>query len=127
MSYALHSRKDSPPPIGPRLFEFGIRVTQIADRLPRTPGARNVAAQLARAAMSPASNYAEARGAESRRDFAHKLSICLKELREIAVWLAAARRLEYIREDLDEVVGECDELTAIMVSSVRKLKGKADR
>jgi len=32
-------------------------------------------------------NYAEARGAESRSDFVHKLRIVLKELNETAVWL----------------------------------------
>jgi four helix bundle protein len=40
-----------------------------------------------RSGTSPAPNYAEARSAESKRDFVHKLKICLKELNETEVWL----------------------------------------
>src|ERR1051325_1215556 len=36
---------------------------------------------------SPAPNYEEACAAESRPDFSHKLSICLKELRESRCWI----------------------------------------
>ena len=34
-----------------------------------------------------APNYAEARGAESRADFIHKMRIALNELNETSIWL----------------------------------------
>jgi four helix bundle protein len=37
--------------------------------------------------MAAAANYAEARAAESRADFVHKLRIVLKELNETKSWL----------------------------------------
>ena len=47
----------------------------------------HVAGQLLRSGTSPLPNHGEAQAAESRQDFIHKLSICLKELRESRRWL----------------------------------------
>ena len=68
--------------ISDRLLEFAARIGRTVDALPDTRMGRHIAGQLVRSGTSPAPNYAEACAAESRRDFVHKLSICLKELRE---------------------------------------------
>ena len=65
-----------------RLLDFAARVGKVVDALPKTRLGRHIAGQLVRSGTSPAPNYAEACGAESKRDFTHKLGICLKELRE---------------------------------------------
>src|SRR4051812_25581645 len=43
--------------------------------------------QLVRCATSVGANFAEARAAESRADFIHKLQVALKECREAKHWL----------------------------------------
>ena len=63
-----------------RLIDFAVRVIKVADALPKSPVGKHIAGQLLRSGTSPAPNYAEARGAESRADFVHKLKIALKEL-----------------------------------------------
>ena len=65
-----------------RLLSFAVRVGKLVDVLPDARLGRHIAAQLVRSGTSPAPNYAESRAAESNRDFFHKLSIALKELRE---------------------------------------------
>ena len=65
-----------------RLIDFAVRVGKVVDALPDTRMGRHVAGQLVRSGTSPAPNYEEGCAAESRADFIHKLSICLKELRE---------------------------------------------
>ena len=65
-----------------RLINFAARVGKVVDALPDTRMGRHIAGQLVRSGTSPAPNYEEACAAESRADFSHKLSICLKELRE---------------------------------------------
>jgi len=65
-----------------RLIDFGSAVCDAVRHLPNDHVGSHFSRQLVRSATSPAANYAEARGAESRRDFAHKMQICLKELRE---------------------------------------------
>jgi len=98
-------------------------VLEYARRLQRSAASRHIAGQLVRAATSAGANYFEARGAESRADFAHKLQLCLKELRETEYWL---RLLERSGQDPGETLGrlraECDELVRILVSSVVKTK-----
>ena len=111
-------------PLQPRLFEFGISVCRWTHGLPRNPAGLNIAKQAVRSAMSATANHAEARGAESARDFLHKLQLCLKELRETAVWLHAAKRLGYDTEESGRLCQECRELIAIFVASVNTLKSR---
>ena len=65
-----------------RLIEFATRIIQVAESLPKSRVANHIAGQLVRCGTSPAPNYGEAQGAESRPDFIHKMKVCLKELRE---------------------------------------------
>ena len=75
-----------------RLINFGTRTTRVAKMLPRTDEGRYISRQLLRSGLAVAPNYAEARGAESRADFIHKLRIVLKELNESKSWLEPNRR-----------------------------------
>ena len=64
-----------------RLIDFAVRVIRLSEALPDTRAGRHVAAQMLRSGTSPAPNYGEAQGAESKADFVHKLKVALKELR----------------------------------------------
>jgi four helix bundle protein len=81
-----------------RFLDFAARIGKVVDALPETRMGRHVAGQLVRSGTSPAPNYAEACGAESRKDFVHKLSICLKELRETHCWLQMIARADLLPE-----------------------------
>lgn len=70
-----------------RLLEFAAKICIIVDAIPETRLGRHIAGQLVRSGTSPAPNYEEACGAESRKDFIHKLRIVLKELRETRLWI----------------------------------------
>jgi four helix bundle protein len=57
---------------------------------------------------------------ESRRDFVHKLGICVKELRETRAWLKLIGEMSLCAEEqLELVITECDELLAILATSIR--------
>lgn len=102
-----------------RLVEFAAQVSEIVESLPRTRVGRLAAGQLLRAGTAAAPNYGEAQSAESRKDFVHKLRICLKELRETMVWLKYTRRMRV--GDADQVaaaIAEANELISIFVVSV---------
>ncbi len=51
--------------------------------LPKTTAGRPIDGQLPRSGTSPARNCAEARGAESRADFVHRLRIAVKAVEEV--------------------------------------------
>jgi four helix bundle protein len=70
-----------------RLVLFAVKIIDLVTHLPKSIAARHVAGQVPRSKTSPAPNYAEARAAESRADFIHKLRIAVKELNETGIWL----------------------------------------
>ena len=102
-----------PNDLGERTFWFACNVFHCCRGLSREPGiVRNTAWQLAAAATSAAANYQEAKAAYSRRDFAAKNSIVLKELRESLLWLriiiecqlGALTEAESLRQEANELV-----------------------
>lgn len=70
---------ETPFDIQERTFQFGVRIVKFVDRLPRTLSATELGRQLLRSGTSIAANMEEAKGAESRNDFIHKVNIAYKE------------------------------------------------
>jgi len=70
-----------------RLLDFAVNVVELTESLPSTRAGNHIAGQLLRCGTSPLSNHGEVEAAEYRKDFLHKLRICLKELRETKRWL----------------------------------------
>ena len=83
----MTGRACGPEDLQRRLIQFGVGVCRHVGKCRRTVVTAHVMTQLIRSATAPAALYAEARAAESRRDFVHKMHLCLEELRESAVWL----------------------------------------
>jgi len=103
-----------------RLIQFGAGICRLTQRLPATAVGKHVVVQIIRSGTSPLANYGEVQGAESRRDFIHKLGICVKELRETRAWLKLIGEMSLCPEgQLAPVMSECDELLAILASSIR--------
>ena len=100
-----------------RLVLFGLSVCRALATLRRDPVVDHFARQLLRSATSAAANYGEARSAESRHDFIHKMQICLKELRETDVWFRFLSGFGAL--DCTKLRVECNELTAIFVASLK--------
>jgi four helix bundle protein len=103
-----------------RLINFAVRIIKVCDSLPDTRAGRHVSGQLLRSGTSPAPNYGEARGAESSRDFIHKLRIVLKELNESYIWLLIIVRSEMLpHSQMSEIINECEELCRIISKSIQ--------
>lgn len=110
-----------------RLIEFAARIGKVVDALPDTRLGRHVAGQLVRCGTAGAPNYAEARGAESKKDFVHKLGICLKEVRESQCWLELIVRADLLPGSrLAQLLDESDQLIAIFVKSITTAKGRKE-
>ena len=104
-----------------RLIDFAVNSIEIGELLPKTYFGNHLASQLTRSGTSPALNYGEAQGAESQKDFVHKLKIILKELRESLVCLKIIKRKGVVRpkDRIEIALKECDELISIFVSSCK--------
>ncbi len=103
-----------------RLLDFAVRVVRLVMALPRTEVGKHVGAQLLASGTSPGANYEEACGAESRRDFCHKLGIVVKELKETRYWLRLAQRVPLVKTPARMVplIDETEQLIAIFAKSV---------
>jgi four helix bundle protein len=103
-----------------RLINFAVNIIQLTTKLSKSSAEKHVANQILRSGTSPAPNYAEARSAESSKDFIHKLKVALKELNETKVWLQIIIRSQIISvNECSELQNECDELCRIINASIK--------
>jgi four helix bundle protein len=111
-----------------RLISLTVEVIRLSSKLPRTLPGRHISVQILRSGTAPAANYGEARGAESRSDFIHKLRIVLKELNETAIWLRIISAASLIApEQLVAIVAENHELSKMIAASVKTASLRAEK
>jgi four helix bundle protein len=106
-----------------RLLEFSAQIIRLVDALPNTRAANHVAGQLLRSGTSPYGHHGEVEAAESRKDFVHKLKVCLKELKELKEtnrWLRLVQKSEMLPEkSMAPILVENEELIRIFFTSIR--------
>ena len=103
-----------------------MRSAYFAKNLPRDTIGRHVGKQLVRAATAGGANYEEARSAESRADFAHKVSVAAKELRESSYWLKLSAAANLTMGTMAATLAkEASELVAILTASARTAKTRS--
>jgi four helix bundle protein len=109
-----------------RLMEYAARVIKVVEALPATRVGNHIADQLLRSGTSPYPNHGEAQAAESKKDFVHKIKICLKELREAYRWLKLIKYVKLINrsERLDDLIDETEQLIRIFTASIKTAKGR---
>lgn len=108
-----------------RLLDFTVQIIALASRLPRDAAGRHIAGQIVEAGTSVGAHYEEARGAESKADFVHKLGIALKECRETQYWLRVIHRAKMVSDDVPAaLLAEAGELCAIIGQSILTAKGQ---
>ncbi len=103
-----------------RLISFAVMLYGVCENIEEGFIGTNLVNQLIRSGTSSALNYAEAQSAESRKDFIHKTSIVLKELRESGYNLSIIKQsgISKDEEKVQEAINECQELIAIFYRSV---------
>ena len=112
--------------IASRLTQLASLSVKIACTLPKTPPYKHLVQQLARAGTAGGANYEEARGAESRADFIHKIGVATKEVRETLYWLRLARLSGLGPPQLlDRAIDEAVQLAAILGASSRTARRNA--
>ncbi|HSL22462.1 MAG TPA: four helix bundle protein [Vicinamibacterales bacterium] len=117
-----HSGTPKPFDIGERTFQFACAVVHFCRSLPRADWvAQAVARQLLRAGTGIGANVEEAKAAYSRREFACKNGIALKESRETTFWLRLMETCGLAPEsDVRPLHIEAREILAILTVIVRK-------
>jgi four helix bundle protein len=102
---------------------FTLRVIKLIDAMPRSPAGQVIARQLIRSATSVGANYRAACRAQSRAEFAAKMSIVVEEADESLYWLELVSEAGLIKpERLAELLREGNELLAIAIASRKTAK-----
>ena len=102
-----------------RLLQMAAQGLQIVGALPPTLPGKHIASQLLRSVTACGANYEEARGAESKRDFIHKLSITRKEAHETRYWLRLAEVSRLVpAASLVGLLAEVDAVCRILGKSI---------
>lgn len=112
------------PDLRQRTFQFACDIFDFCQDLTRFPGvARYVGHQLFGAGASVGANLEEAKAAYSRREFAAKTAISLKECREANYWLRLAQAKSLGNQlKRAHVLRESNELIAILTACVKRLQ-----
>ncbi|PIZ62294.1 four helix bundle protein [Candidatus Roizmanbacteria bacterium CG_4_10_14_0_2_um_filter_39_13] len=105
---------------------FGEQIILFVKKISDTTTSKPIKNQLVQSGTSIGANYMEADGAESGRDFNHKLSICKKEAKETMYWLRMVATVEpKQRNECRTLYQEAKELTLIFSSILLKRKKKS--
>jgi four helix bundle protein len=97
-----------------RTATFGEEIIGFCKPLPIDDINKILIKQLVRSATSIGANYMEANGADSKKDFRNKISLCKKEAKETMHWIRMlAKALPYLRGELRALWQEAKELSLI--------------
>lgn len=108
-----------------RLIAFAVRIVKLSNTLPSSRAGNHIGGQLLRSGTAPAAHYAEARNAESNRDFIHKMRLGMKELNESRIWLKIIIESHLVKPDLViDLHQECEELCRIFGASISTSQNK---
>lgn len=107
-----------------RLVDFALSVKKLLTLLPGDEFSNNLKRQLSKSVTSPAFRDGVAQSAESKRDFIHKMGICLKELRETSVGLLFIERgySNLSLATVNNLKKENQQLISIFVKSINTAK-----
>jgi four helix bundle protein len=112
-----------------RTKEFAKKIIGLCRKLPNNREGRLIGSQLFNTGTSVAANYRAACRGRSKAEFVAKLGIVLEEADETLFWLELIDEMAiHGGSSVGFLMQECDEITAIMVTSIRTAKeGKNDR
>ena len=112
-------------PLRERTTGFALRIVHMYSGLPKSRLAETLGHQVLRSGTSVGGQYREACRARSDAEIVSKLESALQELDETDYWLELLVGSEVMREkQLADLRKESDELTAILVTVVRRIKAK---
>ena len=106
--------------IAEKSFNFAIRVVTLYKFLSEEKREYILSKQLLRSGTSIGANISEAIQAQSRKDFASKMNIALKEASETEYWLKLLEKTSYINEEqFKNIMYDCEEVKKILHAIVK--------
>ena len=115
--------KKTPEDLKVRTKAFALRIIKLFVALPKSPEAQVLGLQVLKSGTSVGAHYRESRRARSDAEVISKLEGGLQELEETQYWLELLSESGIVPADrLAPLLAEADELTAILVTCVKRIK-----
>jgi four helix bundle protein len=115
--------KENPQDLRRRTKQFALRIIRLFGALPATSAVQVLGKQLLRSGTSVGAHYREGHRARSNAEFISKLEVGPQELDETAYWLELLIESGiFFEEQLAPLLQETNELTAILVTCVKRAK-----
>ena len=106
-----------------RTKQFSLRVIRLYSALPETTECRVIGKQILRSGTSVGAHVREGKRSRSKAEMISKTEVALQELEETIYWMELLVESGIVKaKRLSELMREADELTAILVTSVKTLK-----
>ena len=114
--------------LGEKSFSFALRVVKLYKHLLTEHKEYVLSKQVLRSGTSIGANIEEAKHAQSKLDFIHKLSIAQKEASETNYWIRLLYKSEFLNEKLAiSLINDCDEIQRMLTSSIKTSKANLDK
>jgi four helix bundle protein len=114
-----------PEDLKTRTKAFALRIIKLYVALPKRTEAQVMGKQVLRSGTSVGAHYRESVRARSDAEVISKIEGGLQELEETQYWLELLAESGTVPEDrLSSLLQEADELTAILVTCVKKVKAR---
>ena len=110
-----------------RLIDFAVETMKVKSDLKKSYESTHLFQQLFQSSTSVPLNFAEALGGQTKKDFVHKLSICLKELRESQVNFRIIKKgnLSINNNFIDVLIDESNQLISIFTKCIETTKERS--
>jgi four helix bundle protein len=110
-----------------RAYRYSIEMIKFLDSLAKDFSTDTLSKQLLRSSTSIGANIVEAKGSNSKKDFANFFSYALKSANESLYWLGLLRDAKGIKnQKLEYLLAETKELANILGASMITIKGKRE-
>jgi four helix bundle protein len=117
-----------PTDILDRTKTFALRIIRLYSALPKSTEAQVIGKQVLRSATSVGAHLREGKRSRSDAEMISKTEVALQELEETVYWLELLVGAGIVKpERLTDLQEEADELTAILVTSVKTIKNRREK
>ena len=115
-------------PLHQKSYAFAVRVVNMVKYIADYHREFTITKQILRSGTAIGALVREAEFAQSPQDFTNKLSIALKESNETFYWLNILKDTDYIDdESFCSMIEDCNELIAILISSIKTTKQRYNK